>query len=370
MNRIFAQFKRHIVNRLLLAEVYFYIAIRRAFFIKKRVKLVAIAKNEGAYLTEWIHHHLYFKFDSIDVYINNTEDDTNLLISKLAKLKNVKFLDGDKYFHLGVDAPQIAIYKKAFLEARRRLYSHVVFLDVDEFWSSSDFHSSIKDSLSEIDADIVAYEWVNKLEDDQLFSLPFQVSMKGKRALQIKVAVSTNVFIRDMNPHNVTSGDYSYVLANGQTFDRTCSNHSKVDKSELSLPLKKYYILHRINRSQEEYIASLSRGRPLSLKKVTSCFKSNRSGFGVGLTNVDITIAPNKLSDYKNSLEEFISEYGLDTVINSCQRFIIDTFVNTLENIRHADEKEKYVLEKVLRGIDRKEVLDSYKVFKEGHEEN
>ena len=29
------------------------------------VKIIAIAKDEGAYLAEWIHHHLYFGFSEI-----------------------------------------------------------------------------------------------------------------------------------------------------------------------------------------------------------------------------------------------------------------------------------------------------------------
>lgn len=41
-----------------------------------KVKLVAIAKDEAAYLPDWIFHHLYFGFDSIDIYVNNTTDNT------------------------------------------------------------------------------------------------------------------------------------------------------------------------------------------------------------------------------------------------------------------------------------------------------
>ena len=349
----------------LLGEVFFFKMIRKIFFIKHRVKLVAIAKNEGAYLAEWIHHHLYFKFDSIDIYINNTDDDTMELALKLSKLKTVRFLDGDKYFKSNIDAPQITIYKKAFSKARRLLYSHVVFLDIDEFWCSTDFNSTIKDSLSETHADVVAYEWVNKIEDRKMFERPFQPYIVGKRALQVKVVVSTDVIIKDMNPHNITRGDYAYLLADGRKFEKACNNFSRVDKQELSKPIKKYYILHRINRSQKEYVASLSRGRPLSFKKTTSSFKSNRNGFGKGIENAYITIDSIKLSIYEEDLVKFISRYNLESVIISCQHFICETFAATLINIRKANKEEWDVLEKVLVGIDLEEVLDSYTTFKE-----
>ena len=41
-----------------------------------KVKVVAIAKDEGAYIAEWIFHHLYFGFDAIDIYVNRTTDNT------------------------------------------------------------------------------------------------------------------------------------------------------------------------------------------------------------------------------------------------------------------------------------------------------
>lgn len=48
-----------------------------------KIKLVAIAKDEAAYLPEWIFHHLYFGFDQIDIYVNNTSDNTFALGEQL-----------------------------------------------------------------------------------------------------------------------------------------------------------------------------------------------------------------------------------------------------------------------------------------------
>ena len=37
-----------------------------------RVKLCAIAKNEGAYIADWVFHHLHFGFDAIEIWVNGT----------------------------------------------------------------------------------------------------------------------------------------------------------------------------------------------------------------------------------------------------------------------------------------------------------
>ena len=63
--------------------------------MKNKVKLVAIAKDEGAYLVDWIFHHLYFGFYAIDIYVNRTSDNTFEIADKLKSLEQVRFLDGD-----------------------------------------------------------------------------------------------------------------------------------------------------------------------------------------------------------------------------------------------------------------------------------
>ena len=67
-----------------------------------KIKLVAIAKDEAAYLPEWIFHHLYFGFDAIDIYVNNTTDNTHELSQYLAPLESVSLIDGDSYFLSGL----------------------------------------------------------------------------------------------------------------------------------------------------------------------------------------------------------------------------------------------------------------------------
>ncbi|GMA79670.1 hypothetical protein GCM10025880_60870 [Methylorubrum aminovorans] len=48
------------------------------------VTLVAIARNEGTYLVEWLAHHLAIGFDRIVVYDNESQDDTRALFKALS----------------------------------------------------------------------------------------------------------------------------------------------------------------------------------------------------------------------------------------------------------------------------------------------
>ena len=65
---------------------------------KIKIKLVAIAKNEAAYLPQWIFHHLRLGVDSIDIYINGSSDNS-VEISRIINSfePRFKFYESDKY---------------------------------------------------------------------------------------------------------------------------------------------------------------------------------------------------------------------------------------------------------------------------------
>jgi hypothetical protein len=49
------------------------------------IHLTGCAKNEAAYLPEWIFHHLNIGFNSIKVYVNNTDDNSIEVLNKIIK---------------------------------------------------------------------------------------------------------------------------------------------------------------------------------------------------------------------------------------------------------------------------------------------
>ena len=53
--------------------------------MKPKIKLVAIAKNEAAYLPQWIHHFLV-GFNEIEIYINDTTDNSVAICEKIKRI--------------------------------------------------------------------------------------------------------------------------------------------------------------------------------------------------------------------------------------------------------------------------------------------
>ncbi len=91
--------------------------------------LVAIAKNEGAYVAEWVTHHLAVGFSKIIVYDDGSTDDTFEVlrnISRICRAVSVKAVGS-----IGLnESPQTVSYNDAVREIRT---DWTMFLDVDEF---------------------------------------------------------------------------------------------------------------------------------------------------------------------------------------------------------------------------------------------
>ncbi|PXW66792.1 glycosyltransferase family 2 protein [Methylobacterium sp. B4] len=92
------------------------------------VTLVAIVRNEGPYLVEWLAHHLAIGFDRIVVYDNESTDDTRALFKALVRrdlrLRRVPW----------PSPPDASAQIMAYVHALSDLAtSWVMYLDPDEF---------------------------------------------------------------------------------------------------------------------------------------------------------------------------------------------------------------------------------------------
>ncbi|MBD8907157.1 glycosyltransferase family 2 protein [Methylorubrum zatmanii] len=92
------------------------------------VTLVAIARNEGAYLVEWLAFHLAIGFDRIIVYDNESTDDTRTLFKALGprdlRLRRVPWPSPPG------DSAQVLAYHHALVSLAT---PWVMYLDLDEF---------------------------------------------------------------------------------------------------------------------------------------------------------------------------------------------------------------------------------------------
>jgi glycosyltransferase involved in cell wall biosynthesis len=92
--------------------------------------LVAVAKNEGMFLKEWVfYHRLICGFEEIVVYNNDSDDNSEEVLSDLSSKGMCKWLNWPRSEH---NPPQSTAYHDAFRRLKGTL-GWLCFMDIDEF---------------------------------------------------------------------------------------------------------------------------------------------------------------------------------------------------------------------------------------------
>lgn len=328
-----------------------------------RVKIAAVAKNEAAYLPEWIFHHLYFGVEEIDIYINRTSDNTRQLKALLTDLP-VNFIEADDIFNNLSANPQTTCFRKSLSNSYSKGISHVLLIDIDEFWLPMDMETSISAYASKFwNSDVINFEWINKIESGNNFAPAVSKNMTIDRGPQVKSLMRSYVTPIRFNAHNVVDKEYSCVLADGSVFKAANEPRSKVSEMELKKPIKSAAILHRKFRSQREYVAMLSRGVPTVKGLSLGPFKHNRNGYNIAPRKETMCIHSEKLSAYQEYMENKLSEPDLQAYLETSKQFVEEQFHYVLDLIRQADTLEKDNISRVLTNIDDQDTLDAYAQF-------
>ncbi|MCQ8886186.1 glycosyltransferase family 2 protein [Pseudoalteromonas agarivorans] len=326
-----------------------------------KVKLVAIAKDEAAYLPEWIFHHLHFGFDAIDIYVNNTSDNTEELAVALKNNEAVNFLDGEKFFDGTSEVPQRDAYIAAYDEARNSEYTHVMYLDIDEFWTPLDFKTTVHECLAEINADVISFEWFLHMHEKDSFSTTFKEQVKGRKGFLVKSLVKTNMQLRALNPHNVNIKGADYRLADGSAFKFKIGESHKVNPEE---ELKSFFITHRMYRSEMEYTSLLLSGRGAKLTS-GSIFKNNRNGYYKNTQiNKSFLVDKDTLTDYHSKYDSFLNTYQLDDILSRARLFVKQRYNRALLSIESAPLSELDTINKVFKNISLDEVKLAITAYK------
>lgn len=318
------------------------------------IKLVAIAKDEAAYLPEWIFHHLYFGFDQIDIYVNNTSDNTFALKEGLSELDNVNLIEGDAFFIGQQKAPQQAVYQHAYHHAQVEGFTHVMFLDIDEFWTPQDLCTTIHQCVSQLDGEVLSFEWLNKFESKP-FASAMSEQIEGEHHNLVKSLISTEFDAQDLDIHNIKSSQARNLLADGSPAQ---FNEKKQKLAHIG-DLKAYFILHRMYRSPLEYVSLLGRGRPTS--SGSTQFKDNRNGFCFlehQLKNV--TLPTSTLATYQSAKSAFFEQYLPAEYLTKAQQFVEQRYKNVVNLIANANLTEFKVIQKILRNVDTPEVNTAF----------
>jgi len=335
---------------------------------KPKIKLVAIAKNEACYLPEWIAHHLYFGFDSIDIYVNNTSDNTENIAAKLKSIKNVEFHNGDTFFRPKVDVPQVEIYKFELNLSKEQRYTHVMFLDIDEFWTPLNLTSSIHEFIKKFSADIVCFEWMNRTNEPVPYLPTISESLTGIKGNHIKSLVGTHVMVESVNPHNVLAYKANYQLADGSDFVVDSKNYAKINTEQVNTPIKDALIIHRMYRSQEEYVALLARGRPIQNRKFADIVKTNRSGYSPKHISARLAFSGEALERYNQNHSFFIEKYNLDCEMAEAKAFVKAKKEEMIALIENAPIEYYPILNKMLHRVTLQDVNRAMEKFKSKHQ--
>jgi len=293
---------------------------------KVSVAIVAIAKNESAYLAEWVHHHKHFGFDGIYIGINRTTDRSDEVIQKIQKKHddvfalNVDWIDSGCPQNKSPDFQSMsyAYMTKLILDDEKAQYTHIIYLDIDEFWFCTDFQTDIKKyirSLPEFDA--MSFNWLMQPGDPIPFSRPFENLLCTPVSL-LKSLITTELAreVIQYRAHfpQISSTESPYIRLDSNGVPFVQGKHQEVSAAVPDLD-SKAFVLHRAHRSEKEYIALLRRERPgLELP-----IKSNRSGFSLQATS-KISLDPTLLKTYWDDLDKFIKAYEIDSTLAKAKK--------------------------------------------------
>ena len=309
------------------------------------IKLVAIAKDEAAYLAEWVYHHLSIGIDEIDIYLNGITDNSYQVMRLINdKYANVNFYDADRLMGTSVRANksfQQIIYHFAWsTERRRRKLSHLAFLDIDEYLVSSSFGQNI-DSMfrSAGNFDILSNLWYSDLpRSAEPFSCVFEESqmlqkmsiVKSIGRLKSKIGIP---IVHNFNGITRNRVNINALMSNGKAIKYAAAKKfsgKRIDPNFCSSLIGQYepwFVFHRIFRSHDEYCASLMRGR--KHRSNDAPIKDNRSGF-IAMEPSKMTVgAPMKYKinrrqnyTYQRNFEHFINKCNLGNEILKGQNFV------------------------------------------------
>ena len=328
---------------------------------KIKVKLAALAKDEGAYLPEWIFHHLIFGVDEIEVYVNNTTDNSVAVLTSIAQHYPVKITFADKLFKSATFDFQVQAYKKIVKAAVADGFTHLLLLDIDEFWTPADFNTSIKQAIINLgEPDVVNFNWFLHCDESE-FGPCYQSSMNIRTNPHVKTLFKLTAPWEKVGIHNVLGKSLTYTRGNGETFDFGDSPHCAL--SDAQCLDHDYFIVHRLYRSEREYISLLGRGR-LNKTKI----KDNRSGYyAASRQDNTITFPANLVDLYYQQYDQFLTQCALLDLLPASKVFVLERFNGVMSLATHAEKEDVLLFIKLFNKINLPEVSSvreklSYKV--------
>ncbi|PRO73943.1 hypothetical protein C6Y40_08975 [Alteromonas alba] len=301
-----------------------------------KVKLVAIAKDECAYLADWIFHHLYAGFAEIEIYINRTRDKSVELLEELSALDSRISWDRSDFVdmvpgsaHTKMQYITYALAYQKIIDDKNSDITHLMYLDIDEFWLHENPDVKISDFIKQAGRDVgISFCWINDYPTSDVFS-PLRKEIMGIPLKLVKSVFPVKSALKMARPHQPLLKEHQYIMADGTKFneDPSIKEHST---RHVGLPA---FVYHRCLRSPTEYVSSLYRGRP-GYKDVS--LKTNRSGLpGSSEKLVTYTLNNSGFERYEQARESFMQRGNINQLKASGEEYVLQRFaqaVVALEN--------------------------------------
>ncbi len=242
--------------------------LRRATRAKRMACVVGSARNEGAYLLEWIAYHRSVGFDHIFLYTNDNTDGSDELLGLLARAGVISWIDNS----VAADVlPQFRAYSHALSVKPETLdYRWTLIADLDEFFGFDVTRfDSVRDFLGWHETartDAIALPWLIHVagQDDIWSELPC-IRRFPRREETVNHHIKT---MFRTNQHWSSNCHYPYSTLWKPTSYRGDDGQAHIAKSpENNMALARNprathgWIAHYIHKSASDLVMKILRGK-------------------------------------------------------------------------------------------------------------
>lgn len=310
-----------------------------------RVKMVAISANEAYFLPIWVYHHFYMGFDSIDIYVNRTQDNSMAVLSKLKtvyprlNIYNADWVDAVRGNRMGIQA---IVYAYSYFNTLSD-YDYVMFADIDEYWLSREEGATIQHCIRSYNyPDMVSFLWTNIGGRDE-FEFPMVTDMKisGWNSSLSKSVVKTNIPFTEIGVH-VQFFDYnaSCYCGDGEILRQDPEIPARPLTFSKDKPTK-YFILHDWMRSPIFHLANMDSGYCASeRRKGSQNIKPNKMLYHSGNDANPVRGRLESSVTYKNNYQKLLATLDLQDEMQKAKLFKYYQALNMIRILATMTDRE------------------------------
>lgn len=335
-----------------------------------KVCLVAIAKDESAYLPEWIFHHLEMGFDKIKILLNGTTDHSQLVLERIKTHSSVSYEFIDDLLELKNSVYDFLIessylqrnplqsrgYAKSFLDAKKEGFDYIFYLDIDEFLVSTDT-IKIQELLKQNDfPSQLLVRYFNASGDKSNFQFYLNkiiIGVLGEKELRgFKFCLSTsneNFIFYNSHIALYLSGEFRDAWIGFEDKTINTLTHCKEDGN-----INGCFILHRRLRSEIEYLSLLARGD--TFRNSEHGLKLNRNGWKKDGAHT-LVFDKKYIKTMKNKYKQFILKNELADFLEVSKLLVINRALRTIRISKEIVVNYKQA-KKILQGTSIQTYLD------------